>query len=462
MKKLSEHVKKIHKLSPQDYYIKYICNNLRPSCLICGGETRYVSLSEGFKKYCAADASQAAVLSGRIGGKIKHQWNRGKTKHDDARLLQQSIKMSGEGNPFYGKRHNTETIRKNADAHRLKFVDVISRLSIDVPSVSILSDWKSYESQNSLLKILCKRCSLQDEVSFFNLMRCWRCKSCNPVGSRQQLEISAFVKSLGFEVEDSTRSVIPPLEIDVWVPSKKIAIEYHGLYWHSGGRESTFEKNRHRKKYEICASAGIKLIQIFSDEWIEKKEICQSIIQNALGLNQTKLNARDCVVKEISTKEAQEFLDKTHISGYTRCKHKFGLFHCEFGLVGIATTRTPIQGRWGNLSELARMSFLQGVTVRGGASKLLEKVKKQALIDGFEGVLSYADLRFGTGSVYEKCGLACVGESQINYWYTDGHKRIDRFAFKAQPGKSEKQVTEEAGVRAVWGSGNKIFVWKSK
>jgi len=460
MKKLSEHIKKIHNLSPQEYYTKYFNNNLRPSCLICGGETRYVSLSEGFKKYCASDAKVAASMLGSAGGKIKKTWNKGKTKEDDARILEQSKKMSGEGNPFYGKKHLPESIKRNADAHRLKFDEVIGRVSREVSSVSVVSGWKSYESQNSLLRVACKKCLLEDDVSFFNLMRCWRCKNCDPIGSRQQLDISNYVKSFGFIVEDSTKKVIPPLELDVWIPEKMVAIEYHGLYWHSGGRESTFDKRRHRKKYEACAAAGIKLIQIFSDEWRDKEDICKSIIKNALGKNDVKLNARDCVVEDVDVTTAQKFLNDTHISGYTRCKHKFGLFHKTHGLVGIATTRTPIQGRWGRLSELARMSFASGVSVRGGASKLLEKVKSQAVVEGFEGVLSYADLRFGNGAVYEKCGLKYIGESTINYWYTDGHKRFDRFAFKAQPGKSEKLVADEAGVRAVWGSGNKIYAWK--
>jgi hypothetical protein len=220
-----------------------------------------------------------------------------------------------------------------------------------------------------------------------------------------------------------------------------------------------FEKNKHKKKYEACVTAGIKLIQFFSDEWLKKREICESIIKNSLGRNELKLNARDCEVVQIDTPTAQKFLNETHIAGYTRSKHKFGLVHKKLGLVGIATTRMPIQKKWGKLLELSRMSFKSGVTVRGGASKLLDAVKKQSKLDGHEGVLSYADLRFGSGGVYEKCGFKFMGSSNVNYWYTDGHQRFDRFMYRAQPGKPEKEVAAEAGVRTVWGAGNSIFVW---
>lgn len=456
-KKLSEHIKKIHKITPVDYYVVFLNNNVRPSCLVCGGETRYVSLSSGFKKYCAADAASA---SGKLGGKLKETWNRGKTKETDDRVLALSKRVSGSGNPFFGKTHSDATKKRNADAHRLRFEEVLKRVSESSPNAEVVSDWRSYDTQDSLLRVACKECRTEDEVSFFNLKRCWRCKKCSPLGSRQQLEIADYVRSLGFTVHDSVRDVINPLEIDVWVPERNLAIEYHGLYWHSGGREETFDKGRHRRKYEMCRDRGIKLLQVFSDEWIFKRDICKSIIRNALGLNELKLNARDCRVVDISTEEAKAFLEKTHISGYTRSKRKFGLIHREMGLVGVATTRTPIQTKWGHLNELARMSFSSGVTVRGGASKLLARVKLQSLSDNFEGLLSYADLRFGSGRVYEKCGLTPVGESSINYWYTDGHQRLDRFAFRAQKGKSEAEVARDAGVRQVWGPGNGVFIWR--
>ena len=51
-------------------------------------------------------------------------------------------------------------------------------------------------------------------------------------------------------------------------------------------------------------------------------------------------------------------------------------------------------------------------------------------------------------------------EALNNYWYTDGERRYDRFKFRAQPGKPEKQVAEEAGVRSVWGCGNRIYLLK--
>jgi hypothetical protein len=48
---------------------------------------------------------------GSRGGKAE-AWNRGKTKQTDDRIKQQSEKMTGTGNPFYGQHHAQDTLQK--------------------------------------------------------------------------------------------------------------------------------------------------------------------------------------------------------------------------------------------------------------------------------------------------------------------------------------------------------------
>ena len=106
------------------------------------------------------------------------------------------------------------------------------------------------------------------------------------------------------------------------------------------------------------------------------------------------------------------------------------------------------------------MSFCTNTIVRGGASKLMVRAKILAKELNYDGLLSYAELRFGSGNVYAKCGFEKLGESKINYWYTDGQKRLDRFKFRATPEKSENLIAEEAGVCQIYGAGNAIFAFR--
>lgn len=45
-------------------------------------------------------------------------------------------------------------------------------------------------------------------------------------------------------------------ELDIYIPSKQIAVEYDGSYWHRG------EGSKERKKYDLCAANGISLIRV--------------------------------------------------------------------------------------------------------------------------------------------------------------------------------------------------------
>lgn len=465
-KALSEHIIKIHKLKAEAYTVQTLYGGIRPTCPICGVITRYVGHT--FKKYCVDHSSFGESSGGKIGGKNKIQWNKGKTKEDDVRLQEFSVSMTGEGNHFYGKQHTAETKEKIAKIKRLSSEEITSRIL--EKNAELCSDYSSYLDNNALLSVKCKTCSTHDNVSLFNLERCWRCRTCHPIGSSQQVEILNFVKSLGFDdAVSSTRKIIDPLELDIWIPSKNVAIEYHGLYWHSGGKNGTFDKNTHRDKHKRCVEKGIKLLQFFSDEWRDRRNICESIIKNALGVNDLKLNARDCEVREIDHKISQPFLEANHLDSYVDARLHYGLFHQGHGLVGVVTVRSPrtrpnSSGKkiWGEVYELARVAMKCGFSVRGGVSKMLSVIKERVKTDNKEGLLSYADLRFGTGNVYKNSNFTYMKDAGLNYWYSDGHVRMNRNMFMANQinNLSEKEVAEMNGVRAVWGAGNAVYLWR--
>ncbi len=79
------------------------------------------------------------------------------------------------------------------------------------------------------------------------------------------------------------RSVIFPMELDIWMPDLKIGIEYDGDYWHSlkDMIKRDFEKDR------ICEEKGILLIRVKESEYVSDKinvlNKIQKIILNKKG-----------------------------------------------------------------------------------------------------------------------------------------------------------------------------------
>ena len=91
-----------------------------------------------------------------------------------------------------------------------------------------------------------------------------------------------FIKTLCNDAVQRERNIISPYELDIYIPSKRIAVEYNGLAWHSEKFKGNGTKTYHLMKTNLCKENGIKLIHFFEDEWLEKKEIVKSVLTEIL------------------------------------------------------------------------------------------------------------------------------------------------------------------------------------
>ena len=109
------------------------------------------------------------------------------------------------------------------------------------------------------------------------------------------------------------RSIIAPQEIDFLLPDHKVGIEFCGLYWH--GEQIIPDVNYHLDKLLRMKEAGYRLITIFEDEWLHKREIVESRLLHLLGKSVRGNGARQLIIKSITAAEAVVFLNMYHIQG---------------------------------------------------------------------------------------------------------------------------------------------------
>jgi hypothetical protein len=254
------------------------------------------------------------------------------------------------------------------------------------------------------------------------------CPRCAHVGaSRGQLEIADYVKSLGFELDQSRGDgsnkslIVNPktkcfMELDVYVPSARFAIEHSGSFCHSDYFREREE--RHVTKAVECRKAGIRLLAVFDDEWTDKKELVKAMIRHRLGvLPAIKVRASKCQLRKLSHNvEFAAFFDRNHLDGHARANVAYGLF-LEGRLVSCLSIRTNHQSE----IEIARFATDYDVHIYGAASKLVT-----AALSDYEEIITFSNNRLSTGDVYSKLGAALLQENPPSYWYTDGHKRIWR------------------------------------
>ena len=241
--------------------------------------------------------------------------------------------------------------------------------------------------------------------------------------SNQEAEIVDFIKSIyNKKIICNSREIISPKEIDIFLPEDNFAIEYNGLYWHKDDKTTN---TYHYDKTMQCYKNNIKLFHIYSDEWLEKKEIVKSMISSRLNLSTFKIHARQCVFASVDSKVAKEFYEKNHISGGDYYKHNFALLKDE-KIVSCISFRKPRHiKKYVSHIEIARFANLLNHNIPGSFQKLLKNaIHLISQKENISAILSYCDLRFGDGNVYKISGFEDCGHTGLDYWYTDGKIRI--------------------------------------
>ncbi len=286
--------------------------------------------------------------------------------------------------------------------------------------------------------------------------------------SKGELELKSFITSLGFTCTSIKRKHKDiTFELDCFIPEKNFAIEYCGEYWHSS---EIIDRKYHQKKLEWCLDQDIMLMTIFEHEWYTKSNLLQAMIRQRLGLIENRIFGRKthCVI--LPQIEAKYFHDANHINGglSTSCLD-IGLIHNGeiYCVASFAKSRFDKTVEY----ELLRFSTKKNYIVIGGFSKLFKEFKK--LLNPVS-VLSYCDLRFGLGLVYEKSDFMKVGQTPPNYWYyykksgrtgrlesrIKYQKHRLKFFSSYDSTKTEYDIMKENGFLRIFDCGNYKYKWE--
>ena len=268
--------------------------------------------------------------------------------------------------------------------------------------------------------------------------------------------------------QQRNREILRNREIDIYIPLLKLGIEYNGLHWHS--ERLGKGKNYHLDKLNKCNEQGIRLIQIFEDEWINRREICESKLKQICGLNTNpKIYARKCEIREITNKnEAYEFLDKNHIQGRTGFTIALGTYYNN-ELVGVMTFKKEKEGYW-DLNRFATDINHQCIGIGGKLFKYF--IRNYPFIE----IKSFADRRWTTdptNNLYTKLGFAFDSFVPPTYWYYNPKisriERFHKFGFRKQHlhkqyglplTMTEREMTETLGYTRIWDCGLIKYVYR--
>jgi hypothetical protein len=165
--------------------------------------------------------------------------------------------------------------------------------------------------------------------------------------------------------------------------------------------------------------------------------------------------------------EVKVFLNENHLQGFVNTNINYGLFQNDelISVMTFSKTRKVLNknGKEGEY-ELVRFCNKIGTSVIGGASKLFKKFLKEY---NPKTIVSYCDISWANGNLYEKLGFKNFGLTKPNYFYIVNNKRENRIKYQkhklVKQGHNEKlsesEIMREMGHYRIYNCGNEKYVF---
>lgn len=290
-----------------------------------------------------------------------------------------------------------------------------------------------YINANSKVKIKCRI-----HGDFFQLasnhLRGRGCPKCKKTISSDENSLFFFVKNFYPDAISSNRQILEGKEIDIYIPSRKIAIEYCGLYWHTDNRIPPLY---HFEKTSKCEKKGIFLVTVFSSDSTNK--IYRYLI-SLFGKREKGTGARNLKIRKISKNEAIRFYEKHSLfEEIPFFSLAYGCFF-ENELVAIMLLNSK---KIRNLEAWKLVHFSTGGRNYPGAISRMWKTFLRERNPEF--VFSFCDSRLFRGKTYEILGFEIRRKISPTFVYTNG-KKISRFH-------------REKFTRRVWNCGKILWIY---
>ena len=278
--------------------------------------------------------------------------------------------------------------------------------------------------------------------------------------SQIEREVYDWLKGLGINVIQSyVGAYNDKRELDLFIPSKNLGIEINGLYWHT---EQFRDKYYHQKKKNEIRE-GVRLIQITDKQWKEKREICESIVLNALGLSK-RIGARKCKVEtyQHTTDEITAFFDHSHMDGFVGGSTYIVLRYEGEIVAGVIFGRSRFHKE--KRTEILRYVCKNGTQIQGAFNRIIKEYRKT----NGEPLFSYVNLSLFDATLYRvNPNWSFKGYTGLGYLWTNGNEVISRY--KAMPkrlkewlpnyteGKGEVGNMQSNGYYRYFDCGNAVY-----
>lgn len=294
------------------------------------------------------------------------------------------------------------------------------------------------------------------------------CPKCNAISMVSKAEHELYdylVKTTGLGIKQSDRTVLKPLELDMHIPAKNLAIEFNGVYWHSEANGK--DKSYHQNKWLACQALGIELLQVWCEDYEQKPDVVKAMILRKLGFDASgkpdiavAMSAKDVSVVEVSETAAKTYFGKTSFSRFESAGKHFGVrFSGNKKLVGLLSVDHHDD----------EMDVIQFATDVPG-HQVLDFLLGHALSTlDVKTVRARLDNCFADSASFAACGFTVEGILPADFVYVRHGNRIDKSEYDVQrfrtdpklvfvEGKTVAELADLNGLNRLWDAGRTALV----
>ena len=386
------------------------------------------------------------------------------------KITKTNIERFGAANPFANEDIKKKISETNLDRYGYKNPSYSSEIKNKISHSNLSNSYSDeviaiLENKDALEKFVgdksFKTAAKELGVADWNIRKRWIKYGLERSKSSYETEIAEILREHDIAFIESNKKIITPYELDFYVESMDLGIEFNGIYWHSTAVRP--DPMYHRKKYERAVENDVRLIMINEDEWNERNVAWTNRLINILGKSKRGPGARELNVRPITNTVANDFLSVYHIQGETRAMiYALGAFH-DKQLVAVMAF-----GKQRGTQDVELVRFAtDGMNYPGIFSKLFKNAIESQQYDK---VISFADLRHSNGGVYINNGFILENTIPPDYRYVFRNQTKHKSSFTKTKiaekfgvnieGKTEKQLMEDLNIPRIYDCGKLKFVWR--
>ena len=320
------HLTKMHNMSIKDYYDKFYKKENEGICPVCGKSTKFIRFVEGYRVFCSSKCAanyletiekRKATNFKKIGVcfPLQNESIKNKTKNTilekygvenpsqiqdvKDKKIKTTLEHYGVINPF-----NIDRVKEHC-REKAKIKGKHKKFYFKKYS-SLYKTGKIIDFNNGLITIQCNNCnniSTMDQHLFFVRLKrghnpCLNCnKLTHPISHKEEELYSIIKEQYHGIIKRNNRKIIPPQELDFYLPDINLAIEFNGTYWHADKRfykaddmlvhgSAQYIWSRDENKQIECHKRGIKLISITEYDYDTNREnIIKTLIKEIKNMD---------------------------------------------------------------------------------------------------------------------------------------------------------------------------------